>query len=81
MRNFGTSTGLGYYPSTTKFHTASIWAISMVDNIEERNVFISRKKGKDKLSKNMTNYFNCNTSYGRQNKGPRAPCGIRPYFA
>jgi len=28
-----------------------MWAISMVDNLEERNVVVSRKKEKDKLSK------------------------------
>jgi len=30
---------------------ASMWAISMVENREERNVIVSRKKEKDKLSK------------------------------
>lgn len=51
VRNFGISVRLGYCSSITKFLMASMWAISMVENREERNVIVSRKKEKDKLSK------------------------------
>ena len=44
MRNFGTSIRLGYCPSITKFRMASMWAISMVGNLEESNVDVSRKR-------------------------------------